>query len=500
MRRIISAFLAVLLLFLALPASAEQVQKAPDYIMEGFDGDGSNHVWDTNLFFARMQEKTGISFQFRQWTEYADWTTRKQGLINGESLPDVLFKASLTARETQQMAASGVLIDLSPYLEQYAPNLWQLLQQHEDWRQAITMPDGSIPALPLFDTLQNNDAMWINTAWLKKLKVDLPTTAEELTEALRAIKTGDPNGNGQADEVPLTFIGMWELRFLGHAFGIIDNDYYICAENSQVTSSLTSDENRAFLSWLHTLWTEGLLDRNGFSTADSLRQITDEKKTIPYGMILSTSPMSVVPVSAASQYSLLQPLQWQGKQVYRDLLGDVVRGAFAITSACKEPEKLVSWVDTLYTEKGARMAQYGLEGVEYLWNENGYWEWNADLETVANVYLAEHTLGEGGVLPGLAASDFQLKYFQDAARIPVEELAELKTHSVIPYPPVFLSEADADRIAQIQQPLDRYVQQTMACFVTGDLPLDDAQWDTFCANVKELGLDEMVSIWQKYVK
>jgi len=40
----------------------------------------------------------------------------------------------------------------------------------------------------------------------------------------------------------------------------------------------------------------------------------------------------------------------------------------------------------------------------------------------------------------------------------------------------------------------------MACFVTGDLPLDDAQWDTFCANVKELGLDEMVSIWQKYVK
>ena len=146
------------------------------------------------------------------------------------------------------------------------------------------------------------------------------------------------------------------------------------------------------------------------------------------------------------------------------------------------------------------MAQYGLEGSEYLWNENGYWEWNADLETVANVFLAERTMGEGGTLPGLAASDFQLQYFQDAARIPVEEMAELKTHSVLPYPPVFLSKADADRVAEIQKPLDAYVQQTMACFVTGDLPLDDEQWNAFCTRVQELGLEEMISIWQKYVE
>ena len=38
------------------------------------------------------------------------------------------------------------------------------------------------------------------------------------------------------------------------------------------------DENRAFLTWLHTLWTEGLIDHDGFSTTDNLRQITDEKK------------------------------------------------------------------------------------------------------------------------------------------------------------------------------------------------------------------------------
>ena len=39
----------------------------------------------------------------------------------------------------------------------------------------------------------------------------------------------------------------------------------------------------------------------------------------------------------------------------------------------------------------------------------------------------------------------------------------------------------------------------MACFVTGDIPLDDENWQVFCDKVHELGLDDAVSIWQKYV-
>ena len=49
--------LALVMLFSA--ACAESIQKAPDYIMEGYDGGVTYRVWDTNLFFERMQEKTG---------------------------------------------------------------------------------------------------------------------------------------------------------------------------------------------------------------------------------------------------------------------------------------------------------------------------------------------------------------------------------------------------------------------------------------------------------
>ena len=497
MRRIIACLLAAIALISGAAAFAEEGQKAPDYIMEGYDGNASLRVWENNLFFTRMQEKTGISFQFRQFDDAEKWKERKRLMAEGEDLPDVLFKAELTEEETQRLYRAGVLIDLKPYLAEYAPDLWKLLKENEAWMKAVSLPDGAIPALPGINTLQNNNVLWINRQWLTNLKLEMPTTAEELTETLRRFRDGDPNRNGRQDEIPLSFLGMWELRFLGHAFGIVDNDFYVTLKDGRVTSSLTSEENRAFLSWLHLLWEEKLLDPNGFSTADSLRQITDEKAGIPYGGFFSISPSTVVPAGAMDQYEIVEPLLYEGKRVYRDFLGDLIRGTFAVTSACREPEKLVAWVNTFYTEEGARMAQYGLAGEEYLWEESGYWNWNADMETVANVFLRDHTIGEGGVLPGISDWRFQKQFATESVRKTVEQMEKVKAVSVIPYPPVFLTDEQRSAIASSQYALSSYADTTMACFVTGDLPLTDEEWEKFCGRVKELGLETMIGIWQK---
>lgn len=63
----------------------------------------------------------------------------------------------------------------------------------------------------------------INVEWLEKLGLDMPTTTEELKEVLIAFKTKDPNGNGKADEIPLSFInkyGAEDLVFLFASFGL----------------------------------------------------------------------------------------------------------------------------------------------------------------------------------------------------------------------------------------------------------------------------------------
>ena len=500
MRKLAGMLAAVFMLSCVLfPAGAESLE-SPDYVLEGFDSDTAKHDWETNLFFARMQEDTGIRFEYRQVTDADKWTARKEQILQGEDLPDALFKAGLTDRETLKMAEAGILIDLKPYLAEYAPDLQALLEARPEVMEAITLPDGTIRALPSVNELPANNLIWINRTWLANLQLEAPKTAEEFTEVLRAFKEKDPNRNGSADEVPLSVLGMWDLRFLGHAFGITDNDYYLSLQDGQVSSALTTDRNRAFLTWLHQLWEENLLSHQAFTTVDSLRQVTDSKAAMIYGVFLSSSPLTVVPAESLSQYTALEPLACEGIQRYRSLLGSVTRGTFALTRNCREPEKLVAWVNRLYTEEGSRLLQVGREGEEYMWTEDGTWEWMADLETVANEILPAATLADGGVAPGIVTEDFQAKYAERGTRELVESLARVGRLSVLPFPQRYLTAEDAEKAAALQAEIAPFAEQRMAEFVTGDTPLDDPHWEEFTAELNRRGLPEMIALWQKYAE
>lgn len=43
----------------------------------------------------------------------------------------------------------------------------------------------------------------INKSWLEKLGLEVPKTWDDLTKVLTAFKNDDPNGNGEADEIPM---------------------------------------------------------------------------------------------------------------------------------------------------------------------------------------------------------------------------------------------------------------------------------------------------------
>ncbi len=495
MQRGIAWLLLLCMLLFAVPAMAQE-----SFTMAGYDDSSVGHVWEDNLFFQRMEEKTGVHFTFDQSTEYSEWQQKKESMFASGELPEVLFKAELSTEEILRYYEAGQLLDLRPYIESCMPNLSALLAEHPDWEAAITLPDGFIPALPTLNPLQNNNAMWINQTWLDTLGLDMPTDAESLAEVLRAFKTQDPNRNGKQDEVPLSYMGMWDLRFLGHAFGLVSNDYGVYLDDQgQVQTTLNTDENRAFLTWLHELWEEELLDHDGFTTMDTLRQITDSDAVMTYGVFFGPTPLNLVPASALDEYVLLPPLEYQGQQIYRDLLGDVVPGSFALTSACQDPETMLRWVDYLYSVEGSRLAQSGLEGVEYTINADGTWYWIDDIETVASSVLADATIADGANTPGYYPVELQLSYDSSDTQRMVSAMQELKTYTVLPYPMVYLSAEDQARVNEIQLELGSYSETAMIRFVTGDIPLDDSSWSAYTSQLENLHLQEMLTIWQKAV-
>ena len=109
MRRCVALVLAAVLLCLSAVAAGEVV-------MAGYDDQTTGRNWETNLFFERMETRTGLKLTLRQYGDRAEWTAAKQQMLAGGDMPDVLFKAEMSVAETRALYQAGKIIDLKPYI------------------------------------------------------------------------------------------------------------------------------------------------------------------------------------------------------------------------------------------------------------------------------------------------------------------------------------------------------------------------------------------------
>ena len=495
-KRIISLLLACLL---GLGAAALAEEGEQTFVMAGFDNT-QYREWVNNQFFIRMEERTGVKFSYQQYTEREAWTAAKTAMTTEGKLPDVLFKADLSAAECIEMREKGVLIDLAPYLEEYCPNLWAILQENPEYLSAITLPDGSIAALPYITTTPLQNYMWINTKWLKALNLSMPTTADELVNVLTAFKNRDPNKNGRQDEIPLGFLGPFDLKFLGHAFGLVANDYNVFVEDGQVKFMPLEENFRLFITWCRDLYDQGLLDKAGFSTSNVLRQVTDSDALPTYGVILTPVAADIFRVSWASDYAIMDPLSYDGKQIYRDFSGEVLRGTFAITSACKEPETLLKWVDFLYSEEGAVLASIGKENVDYLVDGDGTWRLTESAQS-NSFFSAGSLIDGGGTAPGILADEFQRRFGGSSElRTTVERQDEVNAFTRRPFPYYSLTRAQEEEITPLQNQIGYYVDMQIARWVLGEEEITDESFSQFARTLEEMGLPAFLAFWQNVLE
>lgn len=492
-KRMLCLLLTVVLGMTLCAAAEEATEKT--YVMAGYDAT-QYRDWDTNLFFQRMEEKTGVHFGYRQYTDASEWARAKANMKAGGELSDVLFKAALTASECMEMLDSGTLIDLKPYLQENCPNLWALLSENPEYLAAITLPDGRIAALPYITTLPLENYIWINKAWLDTLHLDMPTTADELVKVLTAFRDRDPNRNGRKDEIPLGFMGPFDLKFLAHAFGLIANDYNVFAQDGQARFMPLEENYRLFVTWCRDLYQAGLLDKNGFTISSMMRQVTDSKATPTYGAILAPVAADVFRVDWASDYVILQPLTYDGKQIYRQFSGPVLRGTFAVTSACDDPAAMLRWVDTLYSQEGAVLSSIGQENTDYVVDGDGTWRLT-EAASSDSLFKAATLIDGGATAPGMLADAFQRRYSGSKELLSTLESQDaVKRVAVRPFPYYSLTQAQKDEITPLQNAIGEYVDMQLARWVLGEEEISDESFASFKRTLDELGLPAFLSFWQ----
>ena len=486
-------FLILCLILCMLPI----ISLADSFSIAGFDGEESTKIWEENLFFTHMQEKTGISFTYQSYNSYEAWKIAKQNMFTSNNLPDLLFKSALSQQELIKYSNSGQLIDLLPLLPEHAPNLWKLLTENPQWLDAITLPSGKVVALPTINTMPTQNALWINKTWLDALNLSIPTDFNSLQIVLEAFLSKDPNQNGKKDEIPLSFIGSWDLKFFSHAYGVVTNDYniYLDKENN-VQFFPASNEFINLAKTLHSFYSNKLLDQNGFLTLDYLRQSNEENSPVIYGSFFAPTPSNVVGFNSISDYVVVPPFVYEGTQIYRQLFSEITRGTFAITSACDKPEELLAWVDILYSNDGAILAMAGKEGVHYSINADKTWQYIGALDALNPSEIDKISLYDTGDMPYLFPHDFFKQYNDNDLMHIQKQLELLNKYTVSAFPQYTLTDAQLQEITTIQNKLGRYVDESFAKFILGEWNFDEDILASYKQGLLENGMSELINFWQ----
>ncbi|WP_430612679.1 extracellular solute-binding protein [Enterococcus sp. DIV0876] len=473
--------------------------------------------WEDMPTLQDYQELTGIDLTYTT-PPSADFSTKLNLAFASGDLPDIVYGAgtgSLTASMEIDYGSQGILVALEDYITpEIMPNLYALTQEDPAILKSITTPDGHIYSLPMISRNSTSiwwqGPMWYNGTWLDNLGVEeLPTSVDELHELLTQFKNDDPNGNGQADEIPLTDVDMNSTRvWLMAAFGVLTRGIQV---NDDVVSYTPTSENyKAYLEFMNKLYDEGLLDAEVYGQSDEQKKAKGQNDQLglfaDYFSFFTTGRTE----AEAMNDPMFQPLTSEfSTSAVIPGSPRLSRGAFAITNVNPSPEASMRWVDYFYSVEGSKYIEQGPEGV--------FWEYaeNADGEQV-RVYAEgvdlDNTEDERGKITpayGLTTPNIVVDTTDEyAIRVNpddeidnafgdwVAEETEEKMNDIaqVPFPLLYLTVEENDKVAATATDLTTYVEQMEAKFITGVEPLSN--WDNFVSTIESMGIEEYVAVYQ----
>lgn len=462
------------------------------------------------LIFQRLEEESGVHIDWKNYS--SDYVEKRNLDISSGDLPDAMWNAGASDYDLLSWAKDGVIIPIEDLIEKHMPNFKKVLDENPEYLGMITAPDGHIYSLPWIEELGQgkesihtvNDVPWINVDWLDALGLEMPQTTDDLMTVLEAFKTQDPNGNGEADEIPISFIfdgGNEDMKFLYGAFGIGDNDDHLVV-NDDGTIDFTADneEYKEATKYFNELYNKGLLDAEAFE--HDWNSYIAKGKEQRYGLYFTWDKMNVS--GDNESYQPLPVLEGPTgiKHVTRTNGFGFSRDRFVITSANKNLELTAKWVDQMYAPIQSVQNNWGTYGDEELQNifeldEENQMLKHLPLEGTAPGELRQKTEAGGP----LAILD---EYYGTVTTMPDDAKWRLDifhdnylefVNNENNYPRVFLSLEDADRIAQIDADLFPFVNRKRAEWITNGKI--DEEWDSYVEELERLGLSEWMTIKQE---
>ncbi|MGN1164606.1 MAG: extracellular solute-binding protein [Candidatus Ornithospirochaeta sp.] len=415
-------------------------------------------------------------------------------------LPDIVeYKWASYVGGPQSAIDDGFIIPLNDVFEKYCPNITKYLEEHPDIAKECSTDDGTYYCFPFFRGYDyNNNGLLFSEGTIYRMDIlkslgfeNPPETADELYEVLVAIK------NAGVVEIPMSVRPDHINRVFAPAFDSWDSWY---VEDGQVKHGYLQQNRYDYLSFVHKIYAEGLLDNDYMSVNKNgmNSMFLSGKIAIGYnpGSLIATAvkTMENVEISSAKPLSKVKGRNSMFAKM-NTVFDTAASSSAAITTSCKNVEAAARLLDYAYGEEGHLLANFGIEGVTYTMVD-GYPTYTAFVNENKDEVMSKYM--RCSVNGAIIQDPRYLEQYYDTK----EQAEALSLWSQTDYgkymlPPVSISSEDGTKAASIINKVNTYAEEMETKFITGAIELNEKTFAEYQAQLRAFGLEDAVAIYQK---
>jgi putative aldouronate transport system substrate-binding protein len=466
-----------------------------------FKGTNGRTWVPTELNYQELMKRTNTILEVQQ----NDDNGALNLLFASGDLPDII----VTGMNYTQYVNTGYIRPLDDLLEKYGQNILNIGSE-QAWKLMIL--GGKKYAMPYENTIIKN-MVSVREDWIKNLGIDLSknkdygnwggkyVTLDEYKSILTKFVKNDPDKNGKNDTYGIGgpgdkgFNAAW-VNIYG-TFGGIPGHVYI--SNNKATPWVVTEQYRAALVYINGLWKEGLVDPEMYLVnRDQARQKLINGVS---GSILGgwwSLPQVLVrdglqKVTPGAEFIPLFLTSNDGKTLgYPD--AGLISNTIVITNTSKVAEKAMQFLNYLHTDEGYYLVRWGVADVDF---------------NMVNNYPVRTETGQEkqkrAVVDALYPLINQLDHQDYEATAPVTALLDVlyqkwdllaRNNDQPHYSNAFYGIPDPRANDEYGVDVDNWIEQSAMAFITGETPLDDANWNNYINTWKRMG---GVKILQGYI-
>lgn len=464
------------------------------------NGAAAKHItsYNENTAYQEAMKRLGIQIEFIHpaiGQEQEEFNL----LFLGDELPDIIAMANKYVGGEFQGMRDGVFQDITDLLPEYAPDYYKILTEDEEFFRESSDNEGRIATFNCYKPVGDPpfNRYILNKGMLDELGCEIPQTVDEM-EAMfeKMMEKGITPYMLKGDGYEVQLMGMWDMYMNK------ENRYY--QQDGVVKFAPLEDDFKEYLSMLNRWYTKGYISKDFTSLkAQDVKTLFDTEQLGTYTDAIVASYNRCQPQGievVAGPYPRLnkgQNLHWDDANPWPRTTQ--LENTVAISKDCENVEAALKFLNYGYTEEGAELFNWGVEGLN--------WDWQGDQRVYNDTMLNNPDFGteEASYIykvhfaPKLNYPDVEvhanLLKSEGALNSRMQWADDPNVDSSILLPPFQLDEEDQATVAEVATPIYTYVDEMTLKFITGAEPLEN--FDIFRETVKSMGINDVIALEQK---